>query len=68
MNDALFNKFKDMMQIMEDADGLGVPVRLRVLKVNVRAAKFFESLGFGSIGETDTHILMERSFWRSRCG
>ena len=50
-----------MMQVLEDADGLGVPVRLRVLKVNGRATRFFERLGFRSIGETETHILMERS-------
>jgi RimJ/RimL family protein N-acetyltransferase len=39
---------------------LGVPVRLRVLKVNPRALAFFERLGFARAGETETHVLLER--------
>jgi len=33
---------------------------LRVLKVNSRAIAFYQRLGFKIIGETDTHIQMER--------
>ncbi len=49
-----------MLLIMEEARLLGRPVRLRVLKVNPRAAAFFERLGFMPAGETATHVLMER--------
>jgi RimJ/RimL family protein N-acetyltransferase len=48
-----------MSLVMEEARGLGRPVRLRVLKVNPRARAFHERLGFRRIGETDTHDLME---------
>jgi len=48
-----------MKQVMEDAGALGLPVRLRVLKVNSRAIVFYQRLGFKIIGETDTHIQME---------
>jgi GNAT superfamily N-acetyltransferase len=51
---------KCMFLIMEKARQLGLPVRLRVLKVNRRALAFYERLGFVRTGETDTHILMER--------
>lgn len=50
-----------MMRIIEEAHGLDLPVRLRVLKVNGRALAFYQRLGFTSIGETDTHVLMERA-------
>ena len=50
-----------MIRILEEADALKLPVRLRVLKVNVRAIVFYQRLGFGKIGESDTHILMERT-------
>ena len=46
--------------VVEEARRLGLPVRLRVLKVNVRARAFFQRLGFVRIGETDTYVLMER--------
>jgi ribosomal protein S18 acetylase RimI-like enzyme len=49
-----------MMRIIEDAAALKLPIRLQVLKVNLRAVKFYQRLGFRSIGESDTHILMER--------
>ncbi len=49
-----------MMRVIEDAEALKLPVRLRVLKVNGRAIVFYERLGFKSIGENDTHLLMER--------
>jgi GNAT superfamily N-acetyltransferase len=49
-----------VLLIMEEARGLGLPVRLRVLKVNPRALAFFQRLGFLRTGETDTHYLMEK--------
>jgi GNAT superfamily N-acetyltransferase len=49
-----------MMRIIEDAAASELPVRLRVLKVNSRGAAFYQRLGFRSIGESDTHLLMER--------
>jgi putative acetyltransferase len=48
-----------MLLIMDEARGLGLPVRLRVLKVNPRARAFYERLGFVRTGQTDTHDLME---------
>jgi len=51
---------KCMLMIMEEAHQLGLPVRLRVLKVNPRASAFFKRLGFTRTGETDTHHLMEK--------
>lgn len=48
-----------MLLIMAEARQLGLPVRLRVLKVNPRALAFYERLGFVLTGETDTHDLME---------
>jgi RimJ/RimL family protein N-acetyltransferase len=49
-----------MRQVIEEADAAGLPVRLRVLKVNPRAAGFFQRLGFRSAGESETHVFMER--------
>ena len=46
--------------IVEDAAASGIPVRLQVLKVNRRAAAFFQRLGFTKTGESDTHVSMER--------
>ena len=56
-----------MEQVMENAEALAQPVRLRVLKVNSRAMVFYQRLEFKIIGETDTHILMEspdKKAWR----
>lgn len=50
-----------MLLIMEEARHLGLPVRLRVMKVNPRALAFFQRLGFVCVDETDTHHLMEWS-------
>jgi len=50
-----------MLQVIEDARQLELPVRLRVLKVNPRAQIFYARLGFICDGETDTHVLMERT-------
>lgn len=51
---------KCMLLIMEEARQLGLPMCLRVLKVNPRALAFYQRLGFVRTGETDTHVLMER--------
>ena len=48
-----------MLLIMEEARQLGLPVRLRVMKINQRAMVFFQRLGFTRSGETDTHNLLE---------
>lgn len=48
-----------MLLLMEEARQLGLPVRLRVMKVNPRALAFYQRLGFMRTGETDTHDLME---------
>jgi ribosomal protein S18 acetylase RimI-like enzyme len=48
-----------MLALMDEARRLGVPVRLRVMKVNPRACAFYERLGFRRTGETETHDLME---------
>jgi len=49
-----------MVLIIEEARQRHVPVRLRAMKVNPRAQAFYKRLGFTAIGETDTHVLMER--------
>jgi GNAT superfamily N-acetyltransferase len=48
---------QSMLLVMEQARELGLPIRLRVLKNNPRARAFYERLGFGCVGETDTHSL-----------
>lgn len=50
-----------MVLVLEEARGLGRPVRLRVLKINPWARAFYERLGFRRTGETDTHDLLERA-------
>jgi N-acetylglutamate synthase-like GNAT family acetyltransferase len=45
--------------VAEEAGRLGLPVRLRVLKVNTRAQAFFQQLGFLRTGESETHTVME---------
>jgi len=49
-----------MMRIIEDAAISGLPIRLKVLKVNKRAVEFYQRLGFKNIRESDTHVVMER--------
>ena len=49
-----------IMRIIEDTAVSKLPVQLQVLKVNSRAVTFYQRLGFRSIGESDTHVLMER--------
>ena len=49
-----------MKLIINEAAEAKLPMRLQVLKVNNRAFKFYERLGFKRTGESNTHILMER--------
>jgi hypothetical protein len=44
-----------MSVVMDEARELGLPTRLRVLKVNPRARKFYERLGFKMVRESDAH-------------
>ena len=48
-------------QLLAQARESGLPVRLRVFRVNHRARQFYEGLGFLEVGETETHHLMEYS-------
>ena len=50
---------KCMLIVMERATGLGLPVRLQVMKVNPRAVAFYQRLRFTITGETATHVLMQ---------
>ncbi len=47
--------------VMQDSRALGLPVRLRVLKVNTGGQQFFERLGFRASGETGSHRLLVSS-------
>jgi ribosomal protein S18 acetylase RimI-like enzyme len=49
-----------LRQIFGDAAKDALPVRLQVLRRN-RAYRLYERLGFVQTGQTDTHILMERT-------
>jgi GNAT superfamily N-acetyltransferase len=49
-----------MLGVTEHAAGSGLPVRLRVLKVNSRATAFYQRLGFRGTGESEDHVLMEK--------
>jgi len=37
-----------------------IEIILRVLKVNFRAQKFYNKLGFEKVGDTETHILLSK--------
>jgi ribosomal protein S18 acetylase RimI-like enzyme len=45
-------------QVIEEANQLGKPVALQVLKVNLAARALYQRLGFGVTGENDTHYIM----------
>ena len=45
--------------VMDEARRVGLPLRLRVLKVNPRARSFYDRLGFARTSETNIHDLME---------
>jgi GNAT superfamily N-acetyltransferase len=48
-------------RLLAEAESAGLPVRLRVLRVNP-AQRLYARLGFAVIGQTETHVLME---WRA---
>lgn len=50
-----------MRRIVEEAREAGRGVCLQVLKVNERACRFYERLGFAVVRETQTHVVMERA-------
>ena len=45
--------------LLDEAAAAGLPLRLRVLRVNP-ARRLYERLGFVLSGETETHFTMER--------
>jgi ribosomal protein S18 acetylase RimI-like enzyme len=47
-----------MKNIISEADSKKMAVRFQVLKVNTRAKKFYEELGFTVCGENETHHQM----------
>jgi ribosomal protein S18 acetylase RimI-like enzyme len=47
-----------LQHVIAEADGLGAAVTLQVLKVNVRARRLYERLGFYVTGEVDPHVRM----------
>ena len=49
-----------LTRILEEADALGLPVHLGVLKVNPRAMALYRRLGFQPTGENETHVQMKR--------
>ena len=49
-----------MSVVVDEGKKLDLSVRLRVLKVNLRAVAFYERLGFTITDDTDTHFLMEK--------
>lgn len=44
--------------VIQDLLGKGAPVRLGVMKVNMRAIRFYERLGFRAVTESGTHLQM----------
>ena len=44
---------------LDEARDQGNDVTLQVLKVNGRARQLYERLGFSTVAETDTHVLMK---------
>lgn len=50
-----------MRVVIGEAEAQGLPIRLRVLKVNPRAQAFFARFGFEQTGASESHVLMEWS-------
>ena len=48
-----------MNLLMDEARRHRLPMRLQVLKVNPRARRFYERLGFEKVGETSSHDVLE---------
>ena|SRR5688572_25241060 len=48
--------------LLVDAERTAKPVKLQVLKVNPKARRLYERLGFQFIGETDRHYLMQKAW------
>ncbi len=48
-----------MALIKHEAGKKDLPVRLQVMKVNPRAIRFYQRIGFVVAGETETHYQME---------
>jgi ribosomal protein S18 acetylase RimI-like enzyme len=48
-----------LLEVLAAARRRGVPVRLQVLRVNGRARRWYERLGFAVTGETATHVRLE---------
>lgn len=51
-----------MEEIIERANSEKKLIRLQVFKINVRAQKFYKSLGFKEISEMENHIEMKKSW------
>lgn len=49
-----------MAMLIAEGQRLGLPIRLRVMKVNPRAIALYERLEFLVIEETETHFVMEK--------
>ena len=49
-----------MRRIIDDANLEQKPVTLQVLKINTRAAAFYQRLGFTTVDENSTHFQMKR--------
>jgi ribosomal protein S18 acetylase RimI-like enzyme len=54
-----------LQDLMAEAQSAGVPLRLEVLKINERARKLYQSLGFVPCGANDTHVEMVKPPTRS---
>ncbi len=50
-----------LREIFAEGDETGQPVRLHVLKENIRAWRFYERLGFRPIEDDGLHYLLERA-------
>ena len=50
-----------LRDVLDRAGGMGKGVRLQVFKVNDRATRLYERLGFGTTGSSETHTMM---VWR----
>ena len=48
-----------LREILQEAKDRGVPVKLRVLKVNAAARRFYERYGFLTTAESEWHFSME---------